>query len=496
MMNVPLTNVAVLLLVAIARPNAVASRIQYDRRFENSISENAAAVVVVVDVDGNGGIESPSSEGYHEFPPPPDTVREGSLIAMQFSRDPHEDRDHLSMIVNGELHLSGLRYFPHSLSSSSSSSSEEDDDDAPTAVSYVDVYGDFCDYDPVLNKKAGPGMHATSSSIMGESEHCGEHRYSLPLHAVMAAIGEAEAESGGAGGEGRERAAARRLPLSGLIFHEGYSGAGLLSNALSTFDGVHVVSEHSALRDALDACDVVRNRYLVEDCNPEARDRLVLDVVTLLSRTRDTNLDKSYLKLSSGSSAYLPEFRGMFPDVPWAFVYRSDPEIALSKAMERRGRGPCIKTRRNPSNALRSKSHAHDVDLETMSNHEVCALHLSSLLDVAMEEHARTGTGMMISYDDDLSSNVDRVLGAILPYLGLGKEIEDDPELARSRVIAVMSKRSNHVGGGGNVVPDWIGMADVDVVAPEEVRAASATYLKDSTMALDDLARTSRGLVL
>jgi hypothetical protein len=451
MMKIPFANAAVLLLAAGSRPDAVASRL-HDHR--DDISE-----IAVVDVDGNS-IESE----YHYPPSPP---REESLIAMQFSPDPHESRDHLSMIVNGELHLSGLRYFPHSLSSS-----EEDD------ATYVDVHGDFCDYDPSLNK-VYPTSYATSSSIMGDSEHCGEHRYSLPLRTVMAAIG-----GGGDGNDG----AARRLPVSGLIFHEGYSGAGLLSNALSTFEDVHVVSEHSALRDALDACDVIRNRYLVEYCNPEARDHLVMDVVTLLSRTTNPNLKRVYLKLSSGSSAYVPELRGMYPDVPWAFVYRSYPDHALARAMERKRRGPCIKTRRNPSSALIVKSSTHQVDLESMSNHEVCALHLSSLLDVATAEHTSTGTGMMISYDVDLLSNVDRVLNTILPYLGLKGEIDANPELARERVMGVMSKRSNHVGGGD--VPDWVGGADVEM--PEELRAASVTYMKESTMALDDLARTSR----
>jgi len=156
-----------------------------------------------------------------DAPPSMNRATQESLIGMQFSNDPYAGRDHYSMIVNGELNLSGLRYSPHSFKSIHNGD-------------YYDVHGEFCVYDPILNRK-DPAGYATASAIMNESEHCAEHRYTLPLHEVMNAIKQAE-------GTNKNM---KTLPVSGLIFHEGYSGAGLISNALAIFESNLVVAEHT-----------------------------------------------------------------------------------------------------------------------------------------------------------------------------------------------------------------------------------------------------------
>jgi hypothetical protein len=470
MMNIPFSHKAVLLLAVVRIGTASARLHQRDNRGYSDEADAAARWAkwdVYQPIDMTGNIESSSSASE-----PLAREQHESLIAMQFSPDPHGGRDHVSMIVDGELHLAGLRYSPRSLSPSHG---------GPGA--YGDVYGEFCDYDPSLNRK-DPSYYATVSAVMGESEHCGEHRYTLPLGPVVDAV----RKGGTAGGGGA--AGMRPLPVSGLLFHEGYSGAGLVSNAIATFDAALVVSEHSALRDALDACDVIRNRYLSEDCSPEAQRRLVEDVVTLLARTRDPNVEHLYLKLSSSSSAYIPALRASYPDARWIFVYRN-AEHALAKTMERKRSGLCVKSRRNPSSALQAKSSHHQVDLEGLTNHEVCALHLSSLLDSATREHLDTSTGMLVSYDRDLSSNnVDNMLNVILPYLGLGGEIDSNPGVVRERVSKVLSKRSNHANNG-RVVPDWSHAEGGVVGVSEEVRAASGLFMRESTEAMDDLATES-----
>jgi len=483
MMNIPCSHMAVLLLAAVRIETASARLYEHNNNNNDQAyypDDEAAAPMrrtkpgTYQPIDMTGSIESSSSSSELDLPPPP---QHESLIAAQFSPDPHGGRDHLSMIIDGELHLAGLRYSPKSFSSSSPSS---------RGSSYDDVYGEFCAYDPSMNRK-DPSSYATVSALMGESEHCGEHRYTLPLGMVVDAV------RGGGGKKGTTAGSTMRpLPVSGLLFHEGYSGAGLVSNAIATFDTALIVSEHTALRDALDACDVVKNRYLVDDCSPEARRRLVEDVVYLLARASDPNVVHMYLKLSSSSSAYIPALRASYPEARWTFVYRN-AEHALSKSMERKRSGPCIKSRRNPSSALRAKSTHQRLDLEGLTNHEVCAMHLSSLLDTATREHVDTGTGMLVSYDRDLSSsnNVDNVLNVILPYLGLGGEIHSNPEVVRERVSKVLGKRSNRVNNGG-VVPDWSSAeGGVVVGVSEEVRAASGLFMRESTEAMDDLASAS-----
>ena len=115
---------------------------------------------------------------------------------------------------------------------------------------------------------------------------------------------------------------------------------------------------------------------------------------------------------------------------------------------------------------------------------------LAALADT--REHVGTGTGMLVSYDRDLSSNsVDSVLNVILPYLGLGGEIDANPGVVRERVSKVLGKRSNHASNGG-VVPDWSPEEGGAVVGvSEEVRAASGLFMRESTEAMDDLASAS-----
>ena len=339
----------------------------------------------------------------------------GSLIAQQFTPDPFGSRDRMDMIKSGELGLAGLRYMPSSFSNNNAGGDV-----------YTEVYGEFCAFDSSLNK-ANPSFYSTHKDIQAESVHCGEHRYSVSLHEVMAAI-----EQDGSSN-------VKTLPLEGMLFHQGYSGAGLISNALTAFDSTLVVSEHDALADALAACDVIRNRFLSEDCSSTKQQALIRDVITLLSRTSDGTMSHLFLKLHSSSAAYLPTLRALYPDAKWTFSYR-DAEETLEKSMQRYRNTVCKKAKRNPTSALVDMSTEHQLDLEHLSHHEVCALHLSTLSGNAIQEHESSDTGMLVSYDDVVSTQGQVVIDDILPYLGLQGEMT--PEI-KVKITDILSRRSN-----------------------------------------------------
>jgi hypothetical protein len=344
-----------------------------------------------------------------------------------------------------------------------------DDNDA----SYTGVYGIFCVYDDKLNKKE-PAVYPTADHMMHTSDHCQEHRYTLPLNTVITAVTSHDYHT----------PTQKKLPLSGMLFHQGYSGAGLIANALSTFENTVVVSEHTAIRDALSACDYIHNRYSTNTCSSAKHKKLVMDVISLLSRSNvDDNIDHLYLKLDSASSVYISMLRSMYPNATWTFSYRT-AEHVLAKSTEPK-RNTCKSTRRQPSKAMSANALEHSIDLEELTTHEVCALHLSTLLDVAYQEHKRSGTGMLLSYDDDLLQGEDVLLDLVLPYLGLQTEIDSNPMMVKSRVDKVLSLKSNVRGihsqdetkeweyGNGGVVED--------VPVSEEVRAASQLYMTSMT---------------
>ena len=223
------------------------------------------------------------------------------------------------------------------------------------------------------------------------------------------------------------------------IFHQGHSGAGLISNALSgAFDSTLVVSEHQALHSALSACDVIHNRYKSDNCSSSKQEQLIKDVITLLGRTDDMNVEHLFLKFESASTAYLSTIRKLYPTAKWTFSYRKAEET-LSKSMERKRNVTCLKAKRNPTMALANKSSANNLDLEQLSSHEVCALHLSTLFEEAMKEHEASGTGMLISYDDILEDNT-IIIDKVLPYLGVN---DVDAQETKDRVSDILKTRSN-----------------------------------------------------
>lgn len=403
--------------------------------------------------NNNDGAASPTDFIEDEDEPP---LEEESLIAMQFTANPYAGRDKIEMIKSGEAKLASLRLSPDSLSEGPQGSN-----------SYTGVYGIFCAFDDQLNKK-NPSVYPTFDHMVQTSDHCIENRYTLPLDVVVEAVTSYDKKSI------RTNESLKKLPLSGMLFHQGFSGAGLIANALTTFDDTVVISEHSAIRDALNACDYLHNRFNSNDCSSSKHQKLIEDVISLLSRSSDSSIEHMFLKLDSASSAYIPLLRAIYPDSKWTFHYRK-AEHVLAKSTEPK-RNTCVLKKRQPSSVMASQALDHNVDLEELSTHEVCALHLSTLVDVASREHESTGTGMLISYEDDLLQE-DALLETILPYLGLQKEIDANPSMARARVEEVLATKANLRGIHSQDVDSRWGEEHVHV--SEEVRAASQLFMQD-----------------
>lgn len=415
---------------------------QHIRRLILTINNNAVAAAAPTDHNEEGE---------------PTNIQKRSLIAMQFTADHYVNRDKIEMIKSGEAKLAALRLLPDSLSQVGNGPSG----------SYNGVYGTFCVFDDQMNKK-DPAVYPTVDHMMDASDHCIDNRYTLPLKEVVEAVTSHDKNS-----IRNERL--KTLPLSGLVFHQGFSGAGLIANALTTFDNTVDISEHSAIRDALNACDYIHNRFNSDDCSPMKHQKLVQDVISLLSRTSDSNIEHMYLKLDSASSTYIPLLLSIYPTAQWTFNYRKAEHI-LAKSTEPK-RAACMLTKRQPSSVLASHASQHNLNLEDLSTHEVCALHLSTLLDVASKEHKRKGTGMLISYEDDLMKE-DAFIQTILPYLGLQKEIDANPIMARARVEDVLSTKASVRGIHSQDVDSQWGEEYVHV--SEEVRAASQLFMKST----------------
>merc|ERR1712232_884788 len=162
------------------------------------------------------------------------------------------------------------------------------------------------------------------------------------------------------------------------------------------------------------------------------------------------------------------------------FVYRQ-AEHALTKTT-RNKRPLCAKSRRNPSSTLSHKKNEIQVDLDSLSQEEVCALNLSTLLDAAVREHDKSGTGMLLFYDKNLLNEKSAVLETILPFLGLEDEINNNRSEVQHRVSEVLSCRSNWGAAEGHSEddPKWDISDEKNIEVSPEVEAASKLFMADS----------------
>jgi len=376
-----------------------------------------------------------------------------SEVELQFSEDPYAGQDKLDMIKNGLAHLAAIRYESTSFSSGNSA--------------YTQVYGDFCVYDAQLNKGDDPSLYSTVDEMINTSDHCGDHTYTLPLDEVVAAVLSHDSNAG-----------QTNPPLSGFIFHVGYSGAGLLSNTLATFATTSVVPEHPAIHAALHACDAIRAKFLSEDCSPLLQKQLVKDVITLATRTSDASITHSYIKFYADSTTYLPMVRELFPSVPWTFHYR-DVETVLAKSTQPK-REYCVFVRRKPSAVLAQKAEEYNLDLDGMTKEDLCALYLSTLLEVATQEHESSGTGKLILYEQLLEA--DFMTTTLLPYFGLQAEIDADAATVSANVESTLSTNSSNRGE----VKKWNPSEEV-VHISDKVRTASELFLGNAMEAIGRL---------
>ena len=376
-----------------------------------------------------------------------------SETVLQFSVDPYADQDKIGMIKDGLAHLAAIRYEPDSFSSANSG--------------YTKVYGDFCVYDATLNKVDEPSLYPTIEDMMLTSDHCGDYTFALPLDEVIAAVSSHDRNV---------RQENIQVAVGGLMFHLGHAGAGILSNVLATFERALVVPEHPAIREALFACDYIHSKFESVDCSALLQKQLVEDVMALATRTSDERITHIYVKFHAESAAYLSMVREIFPDVPWTFHSR-DSDTVLSKSTQQ-SLTSCVLTRRQPSFLLAQKSNEYNIDLDGMSQEDLCALYLSTLLDAATQEFEHSETGMLIPYDQLVE--VDFITSVVLPHFGLQDEIDIDAAAVTTAVQESLSKKSNTRGVPGKKILKW--NADEEVVdVSDKVSAANKLFMGHAT---------------
>ena len=129
---------------------------------------------------------------------------------------------------------------------------------------------------------------------------------------------------------------------------------------------------------------------------------------------------------------------------------------------------------------MAEKSSDYNLELEGLCHHEVCALHLSTLLEAAVNEHESSGTSMLVSYKDIVSSSSSSegnhvIIDEVLPYLGLQDEMNSNPSIV-TKISEILSTRSNaRSKRQGNVA--WDSSQEEDIEISEDVRNAVKVFM-------------------
>ena len=117
---------------------------------------------------------------------------------------------------------------------------------------------------------------------------------------------------------------------SAFVFHISRCGSTLLSQCLCSLPQCIVLSEPPII----DAC--LRKDWAETQQQPEARLRLLRQMILALGQRRHPDETHVIIKLDSWHIAYLPLLRAAFPETPCWFLYR-EPQAVLASHQRQRG---------------------------------------------------------------------------------------------------------------------------------------------------------------
>ena len=99
------------------------------------------------------------------------------------------------------------------------------------------------------------------------------------------------------------------------------------------------------------------------------------------------------------------------------------------------------------------------------------------VLESAIKEHNESGTGMLVSYTDIITSDV--IVDKVLPYFDLELDAT-----TRERVTDILKTKSNTRGGTNDKI--WDKSQEDNIEVSKEVQEAVATYMSGVVDGWDD----------
>ena len=173
--------------------------------------------------------------------------------------------------------------------------------------------------------------------------------------------------------------AAKSIPPTAFLYHEGRCGSTLVSNSVTALDPqkTRTYSEPIPVLQALLDCDKTR-----VNCNVDKAANLFRDVVYMMGRTSNPEEERLFFKLLPGSILGVPAVKQAYPDVPWAFIYRDPVHVMVSNLRDKHSDnapGPyCtgLKPHKYQSEYIQDLVFSAGKSMEDLTHEEYCAAYL------------------------------------------------------------------------------------------------------------------------
>ena len=305
-------------------------------------------------IDENHSIQRSLSQNDGE-----DSTNSASIIAMQFNADKYASSDDkLKLVLDGTLQLVDCSIAPNSFEKE--------------GENYKNIHCSFCEIgsDVWQAQKENPSLYPHFGNILGQSEHCNNHRYSFPLEEIVKA----------------NQANSNNMECGAFVFHQGKTGSSALMNAITIADpdGL-VIAEHPAVSGVINACDKAESLYDKKDCQFEKQVKAMKDIIGVISQSMNNSNDmkeKIYFKLHPSTSGNINIAATAFPECKRIFIYR-DPNTVLSKHIQKKKRSTCVKMKNHPNQSLKSYLEDKGMELNDMTDEMVCSAYLVSQLTIS-----------------------------------------------------------------------------------------------------------------
>jgi len=358
------------------------------------------------------------------------------------------DKEKVELILSGEFDLVNIRVSQRKISK---------------GYGYGTVMADFCKLDWSMYKN-DPSSYPMSRLLIRSS--CNYHNtfsYDLKKIVELATTND-------------NLYNVHAMEPTAFVFHESRCGSTLVANALTAMNPEEhrVYSESGTLGMAIRVCGIGGN-----DCPPRRAVELVQDIVYMLGRTNDPKEKRLFFKIQSSGVKYNDVLTKAFPNTPWMFVYRDPVQVLMSQFSHGTRTALCVKhfTRSTTPQSIVTFLGSIGRDVRSLSEVEICALHLNTLCEAAVNGIERSkGLGIGINYENLVNKLIDNVFPN---HFGLSMTEE-----RRQRIIEVSSHYSK---GKGTRAKEWEEDSEKkDALASPEMRKASEIFLHSSYNALSE----------